>query len=204
LELTTERLILREFDEDDWPDVLAYQTDPLYLRYYEWTERTPEAVQEFVHMFLAQQREQPRTKFQLAVVLKSTGQLIGTCGIRMERADAHEADIGYELSPLHWGHGYATEAARAIVEFGFGELGLHRIWSWCIADNAGSARVLKRLGMRLEGRLREKEYFKGRWWDTLLFAILDCEWRAQPTLGSAGISWTDQDNKRRKVCQHKD
>jgi ribosomal-protein-alanine N-acetyltransferase len=179
LELTTERLILREFDEDDWPDVLAYQTDPLYLRYYEWTERTPEAVQEFVHTFLAQQREQPRTKFQLAVVLRSTGQLIGTCGTRMERADAHEADIGYELSPLHWGHGYATEAAGAIVKFGFGELGLHRIWSWCIADNAGSSRVLEKLGMRLEGRLREKEYFKERWWDTLLFAILDYEWRAQ-------------------------
>lgn len=204
MELTTERLILREFDEDDWPDVLAYQTDPLYLRYYEWTERTPEAVQEFVHMFLAQQREQPRTKFQLAVVLRSTGQLIGTCGIRMERADAHEADIGYELSPLHWGRGYATEAAGAIVKFGFGELGLHRIWSWCIADNAGSARVLEKLGMRLEGRLREKEYFKGRWWDTLLFAILDYEWRAQFTLGNAGMGWTDQDNKRRKTCPHKD
>ena len=57
MELTTERLILREYRESDWPDVLAYQSDPRYLRYYEWTERTPEAVQEFVQMFLAQQWE---------------------------------------------------------------------------------------------------------------------------------------------------
>ncbi len=181
MELTTERLILRECKESDWPDVLAYQSDPRYLRYYEWTERTAEAVQEFVRMFLAQQREQPRTKFQLAITLKSTNQLIGNCGIRMQSVDAHEADIGYELSPDHWGRGYATEAASAIVAFGFTELHLHRIWSWCVADNIGSARVLQKLGMQLEGRLRDKEYYKGRWWDTLMFAILEDEWRTPGT-----------------------
>lgn len=179
MELETERLILREFRESDWPDVLAYQVDPLYLRYYEWIGRTPEAVQEFVGMFLAQQKERPRTKFQLAVTLKPDRQLIGSCGIRLAFANAHEGDIGYELSPRHWGRGYATEAARAIVRFGFTELKLHRICSWCIADNVASARVLARLGMRLEGRLRDKEYFKGRWWDTLLYAILEDEWREQ-------------------------
>jgi ribosomal-protein-alanine N-acetyltransferase len=178
MEITTERLILREFKESDWPDVLAYQSDPLYLRYYHWTDRTPEAVQEFVRMFLANQEQQPRIKFQLAVTLKSSQRLIGNCGIRMKAADAHEGDIGYELSPKHWGHGYATEAARAIVEFGFTQLGLHRIWSWCIAENVGSARVLQKLGMQAEGRLRENEYFKGRWWDTLLFGMLDYEWKA--------------------------
>jgi RimJ/RimL family protein N-acetyltransferase len=90
---------------------------------------------------------------------------------------ALQGDIGYELSPKHWGRGYATEAARAIVRFGFTELKLYRIWSWCIADNVGLARVLEKVGMRLEGRLRDKEYLKGRWWDTLLYAILEHEWR---------------------------
>jgi ribosomal-protein-alanine N-acetyltransferase len=137
----------------------------------------PAAVQEFVQMFLARQQEQPRTKFQLAVILKSSDELIGNCGIRMESAGAHEGDIGYELSPPHWSKGYATEAAVAIVHFGFSELHLHRIWAWCNAANAGSARVLEKIGMRLEGRLRDKEYFKGRWWDTLLYAVLEDEWR---------------------------
>lgn len=183
MQLVTERLILREFTSDDWPLVLAYQSDPLYLRYYEWAERTPEAVQEFVKMFLDQQKEQPRRKFQLAVTLKPSGQLIGNCGIRMASAEAHEADIGYELAPQQWGKGYATEAASAIVRFGFTELHLHRIWSWCYADNSGSAHVLEKLGMRPEGRLREKEYFKGRWWDVRLFGILEHEWRAGAATG---------------------
>jgi RimJ/RimL family protein N-acetyltransferase len=178
MELTTERLILREFKQSDWPDILDYQSDPLYLRYYDWKDRTPEAVQDFVAMFLTQQQEQPRIKFQLAVVLQSNRQLIGTCGIRMKSADAREGDIGYELSPKHWGQGYATEAARAIVSFGFTKLKLHRIWSWCIAENVGSAHVLQKLGMQPEGRLRENEYYKGRYWDTLLFAMLDYEWNS--------------------------
>jgi ribosomal-protein-alanine N-acetyltransferase len=186
MRLTTERLVLRDFTESDWRDVLAYQSDPRYLRYYPWTERTPGDVQDFVRMFVAQQQEQPRIKFQLAVVLKSEERLIGNCGIRMTEPGAQEADIGFELAPEQWGRGYATEAARAIVHFGFTELRLHRIWSWCIAENVGSARVLEKLGMRLEGRLREKEYFKGRCWDTLLFGLLDFEWQAQQPTVSTG------------------
>jgi RimJ/RimL family protein N-acetyltransferase len=176
--LTTERLVLRDFIESDWPAVLAYQSDPLYLRYYDWTERTPEAVREFVQMFLDHQVEVPRIKFQLAITLKETGELIGNCGLRMRSANTYEADIGYELDPRHWGQGYATEAARAIVAFGFTHFRLHRIWSWCVADNVGSAHVLEKLGMRQEGRLRENEFYKGRWWDTLMYAILEDEWRA--------------------------
>lgn len=179
MELITGRLILREFRKEGWRDVLEYQIDPRYLRYYDSNERTPEAVQGFVQTFLDQQDEQPRTKFQLAVTLRSSGQLIGTCGVRMKFANAREGSIGYELSPAHWGQGYATEAARAMVQFGFEELHLHRISSWCIADNVGSARVLEKVGMQLEGRLRDRDFFRGRWWDTLLFAILDSEWRAQ-------------------------
>lgn len=178
MELITDRLILRDFQPDDWQAVLAYQSDPRYLQFYEWMERTPEAVQDFVQMFLDQQHEQPRTRFQLAVVLKSNQELIGNCGIRLKTIAAHQAEIGYEVSPQYWGHGYASEAGRAILEFGFNPLKLHRIWAWCIAENAASRRVLEKLGMQMEGRLRDNEYFKGRWWDSLIFGILVDEWRS--------------------------
>ena len=177
MKLETERLILCDFVKDDWQAVLEYQSDPLYLRYYEWTERTPEAVQEFVGWFLDHQKQEPRIKFQLAIVLKSTNQLIGNCGIRMDKPNALQADIGYELDPKHWNQGYATEAAHAIVDFGFSTFGLHRVWSWCVADNLSSAHVLEKLGMRLEGRLHENEYYRDRWWDTLMYAILVDEWQ---------------------------
>jgi ribosomal-protein-alanine N-acetyltransferase len=177
MELHTDRLLLREFITADWPAVLAYQRDPRYLQYYDWTDRTPGDVQRFVQLFLDQQEEHPRRRFQLAVVLKETGHLIGNCGIRQTAVTSHEAEIGYEVAPDHWGHGYATEAAHAIVRFGFTELKVHRTWAWCIADNIASARVLEKIGLKLEGRLRDKEYFKGRWWDTLTYAILEDEWR---------------------------
>ncbi|MFQ6020265.1 MAG: GNAT family N-acetyltransferase, partial [Dehalococcoidia bacterium] len=154
MRITTTRLVLREFVTDDWPDVLAYQRDPRYLRLYAWTNRTEAEVRDLVQMFLDQQADRPRRKFQLAITLSDSGRLIGNCGLRRKPENDWEADIGFELAPEYWGRGYATEAALAIVDFGFRELGLHRISSWCIADNAASARVLEKVGLRLEGRLR--------------------------------------------------
>ena len=65
------------------------------------------------------------------------------------------------------------------MAFGFTELKLHRIWSWCVAGNVGSVNVLRKVGMQPEGRLRENEWYKGRYYDTLLFGMLDTEWRVQ-------------------------
>jgi RimJ/RimL family protein N-acetyltransferase len=96
----------------------------------------------------------------------------------MESAYFRQASIGYEIAPRYWGKGYATEAARAMVAFGFGELRLHRIWARCVADNVASYRVLEKVGMRREGCLREEEWIKGRWRDTLVYGILDHEWRS--------------------------
>jgi [ribosomal protein S5]-alanine N-acetyltransferase len=182
--LTTERLILREFLDTDWQAVLAYQSDPRYLEYYPWWDRSPADVQRFVDEFIDWQEETPRTRYQLAIALPAAGRLIGNCGIRMDGPRATEADIGYELDPAHWGRGYATEAVGALLAFGFRELKLHRVWASCVAENRASARVLEKVGMRPEGRLREKCWMKGRWWDTLLYAILDREWRdASPNEG---------------------
>ncbi|QBD80414.1 N-acetyltransferase [Ktedonosporobacter rubrisoli] len=176
--LSTDRLILREFERDDWQDVFAYQVDPLYLRYVPWTNRTEQDVRAFVQTFINWRDERPRRKFQFAIVLREEGRLIGNCGIRMNTASARMADIGYELDSRYWGRGYATEAARALLTFGFDKLALHRIWAECIAENTGSAHVLEKIGMHNEGHLHQNEWMKNRWWDTLLYAILDSEWLA--------------------------
>ncbi len=165
--------------EDDWRAVLAYQSDARYLKYSPWTYRTAEEVQEFVRSFIEWQSERPRIKYQLAVVLQGEGQLIGNCGIRMESPDFRQASIGYEIAPRYWGEGCASEAAQAIVAFGFAELRLHRIWARCVAENVASYRVLEKVGMRREGRLREEEWIKGRWRDTLVYGILNHEWRSR-------------------------
>lgn len=177
--LETDRLILREFVADDWSVVLAYQSDPRYLRYYEWKGRTEAEVRAFVGRFVGYQEAVPRTKFQLAIETRAQSKLIGNCGVRLPEAGARVADLGYELDPEQWGRGYATEAARAILAFGFTELGLHRVWASCIADNAASAHVLEKLGLCRESYLREGAYYKGRWWDKYRYAILEDEWRAR-------------------------
>jgi len=181
MQLETERLLLREFVADDWAAVLAYQSDPRYLRYYDWTGRTAAEARDFVQIFLDHQTTQPHHKFQLVVTTKAEGKLIGNCGIRLDAPGLRVGDIGYELAPEEWGHGYATEAAHAILAFGFSELGLHRVWASCVADNTASAHVLTKLGLRREAHLREVAHYKGRWWDEQIYAILEDEWRALPT-----------------------
>lgn len=169
--LQTERLLLREFVPEDWTAVHTYQSDPLYLRYYEWNSRTEADVRAFVQMFIDWQQEQPRTKFQLAVIHQADGRLIGNCGIRINNLARREANIGYELDSRYWNRGYATEAARVILQFGFTELNMQRIWAKCVAENRGSARVLEKLGMRLEAHELKREFIKDVWHDHLIYAI---------------------------------
>lgn len=180
--ITTDRLRLRELVQNDWRRILAYQSDSRYLRFYPWSERKPEDVKGFLQNFLRWKEEKPRIKFQFAITLRNDEDiLIGNCGLRKSSADAWEADIGYEIDPNYWGMGYGTETAQALLSFGFRELALHRIWAHCIADNAASAQVLEKVGMRWEGQLRENEWMKGRWWDTLIYGILDYEWEDHPS-----------------------
>lgn len=178
MRIETERLILREFRADDWPAMAAYWADPRYQRYYPEEPDSEGRVRELVGRFVAAQAEEPRSAWQLAVVTRAEGRHIGNCGIRVNDAALREANIGYELHPDYWGRGYASEAARAILRFGFADLGLHRVWAECAADNVGSARVLEKLGLRQEARFRGRQFYSGRWWDTLIYAILDHEWRA--------------------------
>lgn len=177
--LTTERLLLREFEERDWQPTLQYQMDPEYLRFNPWSYRTELDVRSFIRMFMDWSRERPRRKYQVAIVLKENNQMIGNCGLRMNHAHAQMGEIGYELDRRYWGHGYATEAASAMLTLGFEQLHLHRIWAYCVAENTASAHVLERIGMHYEGCQRECEWMKGRWWDTRLYAVLEHEWRQQ-------------------------
>ena len=179
MQLITPHLLLREFVEDDWKAVQAYQSDPLYTRYHAWEQPTEQEAREFVGRFVSQQHEQPRTKFQFGIILPMDGRLIGNCGLRVNDPVLREGNIGYELDSRYWGQGYATEAAREMLRVGFEEHNLHRIWAGCVAENVGSVCVLEKTGMRREGHFLEKEFFKDRWWDGLLYAILDHEWQAQ-------------------------
>jgi ribosomal-protein-alanine N-acetyltransferase len=190
--LRTERLVLREFTADDWAATFAYQADPRYLRFYEREGVTERQSQAMVHMFILWQGEQPRSRAQLAITLANTGELIGNVGVRRETAEDPVADMGFELSPEHWGRGYASEAARAMVDWGFGAWGLERIHAHCVSENAASARVLERAGLRLEARLRDHQFFKGRFWDLSLYGLLRAEWESSRAAATTGTGSGDE------------
>jgi RimJ/RimL family protein N-acetyltransferase len=178
--LTTERLLLREFIENDWHTVFAYQSDPRYLWSTPWTHRLPEDVERLVQDFIGWQHEEPRCKYQLAIELQTTHVLIGTCGIRMVTVHAQEAELGYEVHPDSWRQGYATEAAWHMLTFGFETLRLQRVWAQCLAENTASVRVLERLGMHQTGCQRPQQTWgQHRRWVHDVYTIDRAEWQEQ-------------------------
>lgn len=179
--LETADLALREFVPSDWEAVHAYAQDPDVVRYELWGPNTEVQTIAFVNEAIRGRAEDPRRSFELAITLKSTGQLIGGAGLRIRNATHREADIGYALHKAHWGQGLGTQAARGLVRFGFERLGLHRIWATCHCENVASAKVLARAGLRQEGTLRAHRLQRGAWRDSLLFAIVETDPRPLPS-----------------------
>ena len=116
-------------------------------------------------------------KIWLAVTLKSDARQIGGAGLRFDR-EHQNAELGYWFGVLYWGNGYATEAAREMLRYGFQGLGLHRIFASHFGHNAASGRVLKKLGMRYEGCQREHIRKWDQFLDSELYGILRHEWEA--------------------------
>ena len=142
MELRTRRLVLRDFLPSDAEAVAAYQSDPRYLEHYDHSAAVTDS-HALVDLFRAWAEESPRTKYQLAIVLED--RVIGTCGVRR---DAAEAEFGCELDPEYWNAGYAREASRAILEYGFTTLGLRRIVARTLASNQRAISLALSLGFQ--------------------------------------------------------
>ena len=110
--------------------------------------------------------------FQFAVELKATRTHIGDVGVNLND-NRRQAEIGYTLAPDQQGHGYATEAVRAVLERLFTVQGLHKVSAECDARNLASARLLERVGFVREGLLRRHTWIKGEWTDDLLYGLLE-------------------------------
>lgn len=175
--LETERLRLRPFDEGDADAIWAVQSDPQVLRYWNsppWTDRAR------ADHFLAvcRQVEQEGTGARLAVDRRSDGVFLGWVSFARWNPDFRSAALGYCLGQPAWGHGYATEAARAVLTWAFDALDLNRVQAEVDTRNRPSARVLEKLGFVLEGTLREDCIVNGDVSDTWVYGLLRREWEA--------------------------
>ncbi len=121
--------------------------------------------------FIARTQEGLDSELRLGIVLRESDMLCGGVGLRIE-ADHRRAELGYWIGVPYWGKGYATEASRALVDYGFGTLGLHRIFASHFANNPASARVLRKIGMRHEGSLRAHILKWGEFFDLEMYGMV--------------------------------
>lgn len=166
-------ITLRDMRSDDAADALAIVGDDRVTRWLSFDSRDHAAAVAMVEGTIQRAQLTPRTEYYLAVT-DATDRMIGFARLGLTGHQA--AKLGYAIAADHWGHGYATDAARTIVNYGLQELGLHRITAAIGPDNAASIAVAKRLGMQYEGRLRDHVFTNGAWRDSLLYSILAPEW----------------------------
>jgi len=150
------------------------------LRYLSWGPNDLNATREFLARVAEHATRSPRQAFELAIVRREDDELIGGLRLSHQSALQRDASVGYLLRRDAWGVGYATEATRALVDYGFGTLGVHRIWATCDVDNVASARVLEKTGMRREGILRSHMPHGDGWRDSYLYALVDNDPREAP------------------------
>jgi RimJ/RimL family protein N-acetyltransferase len=178
--IVTARLLLREVEAGDWQAIYQWCSDPEVVRFnLSGGPSTEERSRAYVQQAIAWAKEQPRRDCAFAIILRADGQLIGGCRLRVIDPDSRVADIGFGLYRQFWGQGFATEAVRALLSFGFEEPGMHHLSGEPIAANTASIRVMEKVGMRREGHFRERYWFEDRWWDSFHYAILDHEWQDQ-------------------------
>lgn len=170
--LKGERLSLREFDQGDEEPLHAFVSDPGVTRFTTWGPNTPEDTREFLDGVIADARSSPRNRYALAAVETTSGRLLGSVELSVESREHRRGELGFVFDPAVWGRGYATEATRTLLRFGFGDLRLHRISATCHPDNAASARVLEKAGMSYEGRMRGHLRTREGWRDSLLYAVV--------------------------------
>jgi ribosomal-protein-alanine N-acetyltransferase len=175
-QLETERLALRELRLDDAESLFAVLGDEQVTRFYDdevYTEvsQASEQIEAWAEGFRA------RRCIRWGIARREDGVIIGTCGYYGFHSWHRRGGIGYELARSFWRQGIMTEALGAIIEFGFGKIGLNRIQAVVMPENEGSVKLLGKLGFRQEGVLREYENWGNKGYvDVMMFSLLRREY----------------------------
>ena len=177
MELATPRLILREFRQSDFDAVREYDCDPEVLRYERDYTPTESQTQAMLDRVLQDIVQTPRTHYRFAITLRPEDVNRGRISLTLNNASIREYEIGWTLHRRYWGQGYATEAAREVMDFAFIMLKAHRVVAFCHAENRPSARVMEKLGMQREGCIRETVWLNDAWHDELVYSILEQEFK---------------------------
>jgi ribosomal-protein-alanine N-acetyltransferase len=156
--LETKRLILRALSLEDTDFILRHFSEEDVNRYSSYERLDRKDILDFYKKFIEPGNP---TGIRLGIVLKETSELVGTLGYHNLSKINRRAEIGYNLSKLHWGKGIMTEAVDALIRHGFEHMNLNRIDATVDSENLKSIRLLERSGFFREGLLRDYCYYKG-------------------------------------------
>ena len=177
--LYTPRLMMRKMEISDAADMFEYAKSQELTKYLLWS---PHPNEEYTRTYLkyVQKLYKKREFFDWSVVLRSSGKMIGTCGFSEIDAENRSAQIGYVIHPEFQMRGYATEAADAVMRFGFEKMALHRIEARFMQGNQASCRVMQKLGMRHEATFLDGMLIKGHYETIYAYGILNSEYLKRP------------------------
>ena len=174
LSLSTQRLSLREILASDLEaihELLSLPETDFYNAL--GIPETIETTQGYVNNWIDHQKKNPRTLFAFAIREKDTNHFLGLISLNLGKPKYRNADVWFKIHKDHWGNGFATEAFKRLIQFGFEELKLHRIEAGCALENKASSRVIEKAGLTLEGICRKLLPHQGGWLDCYSYAILE-------------------------------
>lgn len=177
MEIKTERLILRDFTNNDINFYMDLETNPNCLEYEYDTAPTNETLNNNLKQIFELLDKSPREKYSLLIINRDTLNLVGRVVLWMIDESVREWEMGWIIHPDYWNNGYASEAAKAMIYFAFKELNAHRIQALCHEHNHRSERVMIRIGMHKEGTLRGVRYLNKQWYGSHVYSILDTDQR---------------------------
>jgi [ribosomal protein S5]-alanine N-acetyltransferase len=176
-QLITRRLLLRQIQQGDAEALYATFSDREVMQFYG----------HLPHGSLDDSRELIRRQHSLyarregirwGITRAGEDRVIGSCGLYLFDEGFHRAETGYELERASWQQGIMTEAMGAVLSYAFGEMGLQRVEAVVDDVNERSKGLLRKLGFMYEGTMRQRFYFRGRFWDEHYYGLLRDEWRA--------------------------
>jgi ribosomal-protein-alanine N-acetyltransferase len=170
--LETNRLLLRRLDQNDVNEVLALRSDPDIMKYIPRTlaKTKEDALQ---HIAMIEGKINNSEGINWAITLKGNTKLIGIIGHYQIKPEHYRAEVGYMLLPEFSGKGIITEALQKVIDYGFTTMQLHSIEAVIDPENSASERVLQKNGFVKEAHLKENGYFEGRFFDTVIYSLLN-------------------------------
>ncbi|MBP2076809.1 GNAT family N-acetyltransferase [Oceanobacillus polygoni] len=174
--LETERLNLVEVDQRYTDSFFQIMSNPTVTKYYGMDSlENQQQAKNIIHSF--KRTYESNRGIRWGIVLKESGELIGTLGLNNLNKHSKRAEIGYELNPAFWGRGMTSEAVREVLKYSFEELDLFRMGAVTFPENIASINLLKKHGFIKEGRLRGYLYQGQQSHDAILFSLLKTEWQ---------------------------